>query len=159
MVLIVCQRIGNLDNRDIGIEADDLFWRHSLTDPADDQLDGQTRSFDHPGRPGRWETALGDYLYRHVKPDLFCCYTWTEVSVGQHAFVASREKALLDLIHLEPGADSLLYLRELRLQNTEQLDLEELERLAVRAGSPKLRRAVDRLSEWAREHALEYEVL
>ena len=111
------------------------------------------------GRPGSWDTALGEYLYRHIKPALFGGYTWIHVSPGQSAFVASPEKALLDLIHLVPGADTLPYLQELRLQNTEQLDRVELERLVARAGTPKLRRAADRLSEWMREHAIEYEVL
>lgn len=111
------------------------------------------------GRTGRWETALGEYLYRHVKPALFGGYVRSEVSPGQAAFVATPEKALLDLIHLEPGADALPYLEELRLQNLDQFDLNELKRLAVKAGSPKLRRAADRLSEWMREHMQEYEVL
>jgi predicted transcriptional regulator of viral defense system len=111
------------------------------------------------GRPRRWETALGDYAYRHLKPVLLFGYARVEVSPGQHAFVASPEKALLDLVHLEPGADVLPYLRELRLQNTERLDLEALAQLAARAGTPKLRRAAGRLSEWVRVHALEYEVL
>jgi predicted transcriptional regulator of viral defense system len=111
------------------------------------------------GRPGRRQTALGEHLYRHVKPALFGGYARIEASPGQFAFVASPEKALLDLIHLEPGADSLSYLQELRLQNTEQLDLQEFERLAERGGTPKLRRVADRLSEWMREHAFEYEVL
>jgi len=111
------------------------------------------------GRPGRWETALGDLVYRHVKPAFLYGYTRIEASPGQFAFVARPEKALLDLIHLEPGADSPLYLQELRLQNTERLDLDALERWAARAGTPKLRRAVDRLPALLREQALEYEVL
>ena len=53
----------------------------------------------------------------------------------------------------------LPYLQELRLQNTERLDLEELKRLAARAGKPKLRRAAQRLAEWLRAQPPEYEVL
>ena len=45
---------------------------------------------------------------------------------------ATPEKALLDLVHLTPGADSPAYLRELRLQNLERLDLGELRRLRRR---------------------------
>ena len=111
------------------------------------------------GRPGRWETAHGVYHYRHVMPALFYGYARIEVSPGQFAFVAAREKALLDLVYLEPGAEALPYLQELRLQNTEQLDLEELESLAARAGKPKLRRAAGRLAEWLRAQPPEYEVL
>jgi predicted transcriptional regulator of viral defense system len=111
------------------------------------------------GRPGHWETALGEYQYRHIQSALLRGYAWTEVSPGQSAFVASPEKALLDLIYLEPGADDPAYLQELRLQNTERLDLGVLVRLAERFAKPKLRRAVDRLSTWLREGAPAYEVL
>jgi len=55
--------------------------------------------------------------------------------------VASPEKALLDLIHLTPGADSENYLRELRLQNPEAMDLSTLDELARRSGKAKLLRA------------------
>ena len=110
-------------------------------------------------RPGHWDTPLGEYRFRHVKPAFFGGYKRVEVSPGQHAFVATAEKALLDLVYLEPGADSMPYLKELRLQNTEQLDLAALERLAADTGEPKLRRACTRISELARAETLEYEAL
>ena len=47
-------------------------------------------------RPGRWDTPLGSYEFRHVKTDLFRGYRLAEVNPGQQAFVASPEKALLD---------------------------------------------------------------
>jgi hypothetical protein len=111
------------------------------------------------GRPGRRETALGDFLYRHIQPALLYGYTRIEVSPGQFAFLALPEKALLDLIYLESGADAWPYLHELRLQNTEQLNLDQLGRMAAHSGKPKLRRAAERLSEWVRERAPEYEAL
>jgi hypothetical protein len=55
--------------------------------------------------------------------------------------VASPEKALLDLVHLTPGADSAEYLRELRLQNPAAISLSTLDALARRSGKPKLVRA------------------
>jgi predicted transcriptional regulator of viral defense system len=112
-----------------------------------------------PGRPARWDTPLGTYQFRHLKPDLQRGYRLTELSAGQRAFVASPEKALLDLIHLQPGGDSLQYLRELRLQDLDRLDLEELQRQAHLAYSPKLRRAAARVVDLARTGALEYEPL
>ncbi|MGB2775314.1 MAG: hypothetical protein WBF31_23635 [Anaerolineae bacterium] len=57
------------------------------------------------GRPGRWETPLGVYEYRHVKTGLFFGYRRTEISPGQRAFVAAPEKALLDLVYLHAGGD------------------------------------------------------
>jgi hypothetical protein len=55
--------------------------------------------------------------------------------------VARPEKALLDLVHLTPGGDDPIFLKELRLQNLEGLDAGVLVDLARRAGKPKLVRA------------------
>jgi len=82
-----------------------------------------------------------------------------EVADGQHALVAVPEKALLDLIHLEPEADSPQYLEELRLQHLEILDLDELRRLAGLSGRPKPRRAADRIARLAQLESQEYETL
>jgi hypothetical protein len=48
------------------------------------------------------------------------------------AFLATPEKALLDLVYLEPDDDSPTYLAELRLQNMDGLDLTELRRAGLR---------------------------
>lgn len=111
------------------------------------------------GRPVRWQTPLGLYEFRHVQSGLLTGYRRLELGGGQEAFVATPEKALLDLIHLEPGADAPEYLAELRLQHLEILSLDELRRLAEAAGKPKLIRAADRIARLAETEALEYEVL
>lgn len=110
-------------------------------------------------RPSRWDTPLGSYAFRHVKIELFRDYVSLEVADDQHAFVASPEKALLDLIYLEPGADSREYLEELRLQNLEKLDLVRLGHHAELTGSPKLQRAAARVAALARSEMTEYEML
>jgi len=110
-------------------------------------------------RPQRWETALGSYEFRHVKAPWFFGYHLVEVSPGQEAFLATPEKALLDLAYLHPDGDSLAYLRELRLQNLETLDQEALERMAALAGKPKLRRAAAHVAGLARSEVQEYEAL
>jgi len=110
-------------------------------------------------RPARWETPLGAYVFRHIKPDLYYGYQWIDLGGGQHAFLASPEKALLDLVYLQPGGDAPLYLGELRLGNLECLDLDELARLAGLARSPKLQRAAECIAEMARRETLEYETL
>lgn len=107
-------------------------------------------------RPGRWETPLGVYEYHHLKTPLLSGYRLTELGGGQQAFVATPEKALLDLIHLQPAGDAPDYLRELRLQHLERLRLDELERQADLAGGAKLRRAAAFIAELARSEA-EYE--
>jgi len=110
-------------------------------------------------RPAYWDTPLGSYDFRHVKADLFRGYRLVELSPGQRAFVATAEKALLDLVYLQPGGDSPDYLHELRLQNLDRLELDELRRQADRAGSPKLRRAASLVTQLAHSEMLEYEVL
>ena len=111
------------------------------------------------GRPARWDTPLGSYLFRHLQPDLFLGYERTALAGGQSALVARPEKALLDLVYLEPDADSPEYLAELRLQNLEQLDLPELHRLAEASGKPKLQRAAGRIAALAEAEATEYQTL
>ncbi len=110
-------------------------------------------------RPARWDTPLGGYEYRHVKKKLFFGYQLADVGVDQQAFVATPEKALLDLVHLQPQGDAPEYLRELRLQNLERLDLDRLKSQAARANTPKLRRAAARLIELAEAEVQEYEAL
>jgi len=94
------------------------------------------------GRPGIWQTPLGEYWFRHIRESLFFGYRRIEVVTGQHAFVARPEKALLDLIHLQPEGDSREYLAELRLQNWERFDLDTFAGMVERGGRPKLRRAL-----------------
>ncbi len=101
-------------------------------------------------RPARVETPLCRFLFRHIKKDWFSGYRQVELGSGQKAFVATPEKALLDLVYLTPGADNYEFLAELRLQNLAVLDRDALVRLARHADgglartskSPKLQRAV-----------------
>jgi predicted transcriptional regulator of viral defense system len=108
-------------------------------------------------RPGRWETPLGEYDFRHCQTEWLHGYERLKVGDGQWAFVAAPEKALLDLVYLQPGGDAPAYLAELRVQ-TQALDLDRLARLAEGSGRPKLRRAAQRVAALARSQAAEYEM-
>lgn len=94
------------------------------------------------GRPETYDTPVGVYRYRHIKTELFAAYALLDLGGGQSAFVAQPEKAILDLLYLTAGSDDPAYIHELRLQNTEQLDLELLSERADESGSDKLVRAV-----------------
>jgi hypothetical protein len=94
------------------------------------------------GRSERLETELGSYIFRRVGPGYFFGFGQREVASDQHSFVATPEKALLDLVYLTPGGATSSYLHELRLQHTEAIDGEALEKLADRMSKPKLRAAV-----------------
>ena len=110
-------------------------------------------------RPGHWDTSLGMYRFHHIKTGLLWGYQQVELGQGQRAFVATAEKALLDLVYLQPGGDSADYMRELRLQHLDRLDMDELQRQANLADSPKLRRAAAYVAELAQVEFLEYETL
>ena len=110
-----------------------------------------------PGRPHLRHTPLGRFSFRHLKPGLMFGYRQVELEQGRRAFVAEPEKALLDLIHLQPGGDDSAYLRELRL-NVAALRLDRLDSLAASCAMPKLMRAARRIRDLAAE-APDYEAL
>ena len=109
------------------------------------------------GRPEVRRLPLGRFSYRHVRAGLHFGYRALALGDEQQAFVATPEKALLDVVHLHPGGDGEAYLRELRL-DYDVLDLERLAEYARRSGAPKLQRAADRVRTLA-ENTPPYRVL
>ncbi|HAF62544.1 MAG TPA: hypothetical protein DCK95_09480 [Anaerolineaceae bacterium] len=110
------------------------------------------------GRPDRFETPLGTYEFRHIKTDLLFGYQMIDLG-GQSALVATPEKALLDLIYLQPGGETQNYLKELRLQNIERLDLDLLKKQSEVFNTPKMHRAVKGIWQLIRGQTSEYEEL
>lgn len=102
------------------------------------------------GRPYARTNDCGRFSFRHIKGDLFFGYRLLDLGDNQQAFVATPEKALLDVIHLHPGGDQLAYLEELRL-DYDVFYPETLTQLAARTGSPKLQRAARRVRSLARD--------
>lgn len=111
------------------------------------------------GRPARWDTPLGSFLLRHLQAEAMAGFRELALPGNQVAWVASPEKALLDLVYLEPGGDSSDYLQGLRLQNLDGLDGEALFRLAESLAKPKIRRAAERIADLVAAEALEYQPL
>jgi predicted transcriptional regulator of viral defense system len=114
------------------------------------------------GRPERRETPLGVFEFQHVKRELLHGYRMMELqslNPAQQALVATPEKALLDLVYLQPGGDKPNYLTELRLQNLARLDMQELYRQAELFNSPKLLRAADVVAHLTQNETQEYEPL
>jgi len=97
------------------------------------------------GRPRIIDSKAGRYQYRHLKRNLFWGYQDIEIVKGTGVFIALPEKALLDLIYLVPGADSVEYIEELRLQNTDKINLNILNEFAEKFGTPKLKRAAENI--------------
>jgi predicted transcriptional regulator of viral defense system len=102
-------------------------------------------------RPRRWDTPMGSFLFRHVRRKYLSGYRLLDMGGGQQALVAKPEKAILDLIYLTPGGDSAAYIRSLRLQNLEDLDLQALENSARALGKPKQMRAAQQVGSLVRE--------
>ena len=107
-------------------------------------------------RPATFRTPLGQFEFRHIQMDWFRSYRLLDLGKGQKAFVASPEKALLDLVYLTPGADRLDFMGSLRLQALDQLDAVVLNRIALRSNKPKLRRAVAAIHTLMEEEAKGY---
>lgn len=97
------------------------------------------------GRPEEVVTPLGSFIFRHVKKELFSNYQLIDLGEEQSAFIATPEKALLDLLYLTPSSDKPEYLRELRLQNLTNLNTNTLIELAEKSGIRKLLFAARRI--------------
>jgi predicted transcriptional regulator of viral defense system len=107
-------------------------------------------------RPSEWD---GGFYFQHIAPHFYFGYQLVTLSPQQRAFVAQPEKALLDLAHLTPKSDSPEYLSQLRLQNLERLDLDQIHEFAERAGKPKWKRVADYVTELAKQEESDYEEL
>jgi len=94
------------------------------------------------GRPETLQTPLGVFQYRHLAPAWFADYRLVDLGGGQSAFLATPEKALLDLLYLTPGSEQAAFLAELRLQHTDRIQAKKLLGLARQLGSRKVCRAV-----------------
>ncbi len=105
------------------------------------------------GRPEALSTPLGNFVFKHIKKGLFFGYRLVDLGAGQSAFIACPEKALLDLLYLTPSSDDLNCLKELRLQNTQNLNLGLLLEQAHRFASRKLLRAAQKVKTIAGESA------
>jgi hypothetical protein len=97
------------------------------------------------GRPEEIETPVGRFEFRHTKPSRFFGFGETEIAPDQPALIATPQKALVDLLHLSPHSDEVVYLRELRLARPDGFDLTALAATVERQGSRKVARAVRRL--------------
>jgi predicted transcriptional regulator of viral defense system len=94
------------------------------------------------GRPSVYRTPFGQFDNRHIQVNWFFGYRLVDLGNDQAAFLATPEKALLDLVYLQPGGDMEVYLHSLRLQALDQLDGDTLRKLTGSFKKPKLLRAL-----------------
>ena len=94
------------------------------------------------GRPRERHTPFGDYDYRHLGPQIYAGFETHEVAQGQTADIATPEKALLDLIYLQPGGVNARYLSNLPSIDWSRIDIQVLSDTAAQSGVRRLSRAV-----------------
>jgi len=100
-------------------------------------------------RPEEIANPLGRFIFRHIRKKMFYGYVTVELS-GRDVFVATPEKALLDLVYLTPDADDERWLEQLRLQDTERLNIERLYEYARKSGKPKLYRVARKIESFVK---------
>jgi predicted transcriptional regulator of viral defense system len=110
------------------------------------------------GRPERLGTPLGIFEFRHIKSNLLFGYQMSDLG-DQEALVATPEKALLDLVYLQPGGESPNYLQELRLQNLDRLNLDQLKKQSEVYASPKMRAATKNIQQLIQDESGNFEKL
>ena len=81
------------------------------------------------------------FRYTSIKRSFFFGYHSVAVA-GSEVLVATAEKALLDLFHLNPGVWDRDRMIEMRFQQTEVVDRDRLHAYARRIGKPRIGRAV-----------------
>lgn len=102
-------------------------------------------------RPREFSGQLGTFIFRHVKTSLFWGYTEVRPDDRQSFFIATAEKALLDLFHLTASPIDEAFLQELRLDVAEGVNLERLTQFAARTDKPKLIRAAAMMARWVEQ--------
>lgn len=91
--------------------------------------------------PRRFDNPFGTFLYTAIKRSFFFGYRAARIA-GAEVVIATPEKALLDLFHLQAGEWDAPRMREMRFQHSEAVDVQHLLAGAHRMGKPRILRAV-----------------
>lgn len=109
-------------------------------------------------RPHKIQIRKKLLIYQHIKNSLFWGYE-TRGTTSEPVYFAYAEKALLDYFYFRSEKICQRYLDEMRLQNTENLDLEKLKKFAEQFKSPKMIRVANELTKYAFREREEYKEL
>lgn len=96
-------------------------------------------------KTARFENAFGIYSYQTVKPNLFFGYEPKVMHDGKQYWMATAEKAIVDLLYLYPQYNTLEDMRELRLDEdwmADELNRDRLMDYVERINSLALTRRV-----------------
>lgn len=98
-------------------------------------------------RPLVLQTPLGEFDYRHVKQSWF--FGYQEISIGDFKpFVATPEKALLDLVYHSRGDFPVERIEQLRLQNLDRINTKIIMRMAKKEKRPRMVRSVKQICDY-----------
>jgi predicted transcriptional regulator of viral defense system len=111
------------------------------------------------GRPTTFTNPFGQFDFHHIQINWLSGYRLVDLGNDQKAFVATLEKALLDLVNLIPGGDTPQYLNGLRLQALDQLNLNQMHLLSMGSNKPRLTRAFETIQQMAKEEQAGYKNL
>ena len=95
-----------------------------------------------------FNNAFGAFHYRNVKESLYFGYDIKMMDGGRGVLIATPEKAILDLLYLNPFYETEQDMEDLRLDEDfmqNELDLERLSDCLTRFGSLTLRKRITRL--------------
>ena len=96
-----------------------------------------------PLRPCAYQTLSGNFVYRHLKKEMFWGYE-SESERAREAMIACPEKALLDTFYFWAGEISKARVIEMRFQNLDQLNIDKLLHMTQKTESQKLLKIVTR---------------
>jgi len=98
-----------------------------------------------PKQTASWVAPLGNFRYFSIKTDAFRGYHYleseTHLKDQQAFFMATAEKALLDLFHFLPGEWTEERILEMRFQQTEQINRKQLLEATRWFHAPRIKRA------------------
>lgn len=103
------------------------------------------------GRPWQIQSPCGRFVFRHIKPAFFSGYKQHAVD-RQTCFIATPEKALLDLLYMTSDSATSSFIESLRLQNCAQLNSKKLSAYAEQMKSKKIDRALALLLTFLNNH-------
>jgi len=104
-------------------------------------------------RPQSFTNHFGVFSYRYIKAALFQGFETVQIEEADFR-CATPEKALLDHWYWGKGEWTTPRMREMRLQNIEQLDCKKLEAGALHTRKPRIIQACNTFLELARKEGL-----
>lgn len=99
-------------------------------------------------KTARFDNPFGSFHYQNVKESLFFGYDIKMMEGGRGVLIATPEKAILDLLYLNPFYETEQDMEELRLDEDymqNELDMDRLADYLARFGSQTLKKRITRL--------------